>query len=400
MLFVGRILSAFCAIGAFVSQFAAPATAEERIGIGVIAPLSGLFAPLGESLVQGARAAAERLNASHGIMDKRIEIISFDDAGSPPRAVEQARRAVESERLQFVIGHLTQATSVAASRVYAERKVLQIEPRGSRMPSDAPGGETLFNLCGAEGTSAEVAKKYLAKRFNADAVGIVGEDDNISRSVSSHLSDAFKKAGNKVVASESTDTKSILSGINRIEAQGAKAAIVNLLPNVSYTSKLTDVSNASTKIPVIVDVPASVTPGYVPLGGASSVSSWLFLLQEVDQSVGIAQPPPDLARFRAQSVYASNSFLLGYAGVQVIAKGAEEARSFDSIRVAAWLRSGRAAPTILGDVNFDGVGQGSISRFAIYGFGRGSLRPDGTEVTCDSGCPCKDGGCGCACPKK
>lgn len=400
MSFIGRMAFACSTIVVLGFQLAVPAAAEERIGIAVIAPLSGPLAKFGDSLVLGARAAATQLNASRGIMDKKIDIIVFDDGGAPSKALEQARRAVEADQIQFVIGHMTRETALATSRFYAQHKVLQIEPRGSRMPSDAPGGETLFNLCGADGTGAEVVKNYLAKQFKTNVTGTVSENDNISRSTSSRFADTFSKIGGRVVGSESADSRNIQSGINRVEGQGAGAAFVELVGDASYTSKLMDVSHVSAKVPVIVDVPPYVATGYVPSGVPSSTSSWLFLLQEVDQGVGITPPLPDVARLQNQSTYASNSFLFGYAAVQVVAKGAEEARSFEPDRIAAWLRSGRSTSTILGDVHFDGAGQGSISRFAIYGFGKGQLRPDGTEVHCDSGCPCKDGGCGCTCPKK
>ncbi|WP_454652353.1 ABC transporter substrate-binding protein [Bradyrhizobium liaoningense] len=397
MAFICRVLLVFCAVLFFPILLARPGGAEDRVRVAVIAPMSGPLATFGQSLLQGATAAATQLNASHGIMGRKIELITFDDGAQPPRAADAARRAVDGEKAQFIVGHMTQLTSMAAGRIYAERKVLQIEPRGSRLPSDSPGGDTLFNMCGADGTGAVVVKNYLERQFKTNLVGMVSEEDEYNRTKSSRLSDAFTKAGGKVIGSEATNGKDIQSGINRVESRGARAAIVDMAGDISFTSKLSNLRQFSPKIPVFVDVPADVPTGY--LAGMSPSPS-LYVLQEVDQSIGLTGKLSELAALQKQSTYLSNSFLFGYAAVEAIAKGAEQAHSFDPVQVAGWLRSGHPAPTILGNVSFDGKGQGSIQRFAIYGFGKGQFRPDGTEVTCDKGCACKDGGCGCECPKK
>jgi hypothetical protein len=127
--------------------------------------------------------------------------------------------------------------------------------------------------------------------------------------------------------------------------------------------------------------------------------SQMLLLQEVDLSVGATSPPAELNDLRKRGPFAVNSLLLGFAAVQVIAKGIGETHSNEVGVVSSWLR-GNASPTILGDVKFDKSGAGSIWRFAIYQYGAGGLRPDGTDVKCDTGCRCKDGGCGCNCSKK
>src|SRR6266851_6476193 len=74
MLAMGRVLPALFTLLNFYSCLATSANADDRIRIGVVAPLSGPLGLYGQSLVQGAKDAADRINASNGVLDKKIEI--------------------------------------------------------------------------------------------------------------------------------------------------------------------------------------------------------------------------------------------------------------------------------------------------------------------------------------
>jgi branched-chain amino acid transport system substrate-binding protein len=394
---MGRILSSFTVILSASLHFTIPAVAQESIRVGIVAPLSGPFGFYGEALVRGAKAATDNIG-SGGTLGRKLELVVLDDGGMPPNAAQHARTLVDAMGVRFVIGPLTRTTSLAAAPIYSERKILHLEPYGSRVPSDGPPASvSRFSLCGGENARGEVLKNYLTKQLKVNRVGVVGEEDDASRFAVSRLTEVLGKLGLDVVGSEASDSRSLQGSVNRVESRNAQAIVVQF-NNESYRSKLEDLSHVSTKLPIVLDVTPNVSAGYIPSAGVSNTSK-VFLLQEIDQGVGLAQPPSDLAAFRKASTHAGNSFLLGYAAVQVITKGIEGARSLESERVAEWLHSGQVSPTILGEVKFNKSGEASIPQFAIYGFGKGQLRPDGTEVSCDTGCPCKDGGCGCECKK-
>ncbi len=394
MLAMGRVLPALFTLLNFYSCLATSANADDRIRIGVVAPLSGPLGPYGQSLVQGAKDAADRINASNGVLDKKIEIVSFDDAGMQASATAEAHKVADSG-LRFVIGHLTRATSIAGAGIYSEKKILQIEPRASRLPSEGPAKENQFSLCGADAERGEVLSYYLTHQLKAHSVGTLSEDDSASRSLISGLGDILSKLGVQVKSSEASSMMDMQSALNRLHNSGPDAIVIRLLEDASYASKLAKMSKLSSKVPMIVDRASSSPVGDMPQPGTPQ----LLLLQEVDLSVGATSPPTELNDFRKRGPSAANTLLLGFVAVQVIAKGIGETHSVEPSAVSSWLRS-NASPTILGDVKFDNTGAGSIWRFAIYQYGAGQLRPDGTNVTCDKGCACKDGGCGCDCPKK
>src|SRR5699024_4134105 len=60
-----------------------PVSAEQTLRIAVIDTLSGPFAKEGDAMVRHLRFVAERLNADGGVLGKTIEIVPFDNKGSP-----------------------------------------------------------------------------------------------------------------------------------------------------------------------------------------------------------------------------------------------------------------------------------------------------------------------------
>src|SRR5215470_14488261 len=75
-----------------------PGATDNEIKIGNIMPYSG---PLSAYALIGRTQAAffNKINAEGGINGRKISFITYDDAFSPPKTVEQARKLVESDEV-------------------------------------------------------------------------------------------------------------------------------------------------------------------------------------------------------------------------------------------------------------------------------------------------------------
>src|SRR5476651_513531 len=78
---------------------------DTEIKIGNIMPYSGAASSYG---VTGKTEEAyfRKVNAEGGINGRKISFISYDDAYSPPKTVEQARKLVESDEVLFIFNPL------------------------------------------------------------------------------------------------------------------------------------------------------------------------------------------------------------------------------------------------------------------------------------------------------
>ena len=78
-----------------------PGASDTEIKIGNIMTYSGPASSYG---VIGKSEAAyfNKINAEGGINGRKIKFISYDDAYSPPKAIEQARKLVESDEVLLI----------------------------------------------------------------------------------------------------------------------------------------------------------------------------------------------------------------------------------------------------------------------------------------------------------
>src|SRR5437868_7463670 len=78
---------------------------DTEIKIGNIMPYSGPASAYG---VIGKTEAAyfNKINAEGGINGRKINFVSYDDAYTPPKTVEQARKLVESDEVLFIFNSL------------------------------------------------------------------------------------------------------------------------------------------------------------------------------------------------------------------------------------------------------------------------------------------------------
>src|SRR5262245_56970322 len=82
---------------------------DTEIRIGNIMPYSGPASAYGV-MGKAEEAYFNKVNAEGGINGRKIKFISYDDAYSPPKTVEQARKLVESDEVLLIFSSLGTST--------------------------------------------------------------------------------------------------------------------------------------------------------------------------------------------------------------------------------------------------------------------------------------------------
>src|SRR6195952_165426 len=97
---------------------------DTEIKIGNIMPYSGPASSYG---VIGKTEAAyfNMINAQGGVNGRKINFISYDDAYSPPKAIEQARKLVESDEVLLIFQPLGTPSNSAIQKYMNAKKVPQ-----------------------------------------------------------------------------------------------------------------------------------------------------------------------------------------------------------------------------------------------------------------------------------
>ena len=100
-----------------------PALAQDSIKIGFMYVLSGRGAVFGEVAKKGAELAIEKINSSGGVNGKNVVGIFEDDQGKPEIALELAKRFVQKDRVDAIIGIVTSSVAEAIAPLAAELKI-------------------------------------------------------------------------------------------------------------------------------------------------------------------------------------------------------------------------------------------------------------------------------------
>lgn len=99
-----------------------PGVSDTEVKIGQTMPYSGpasSFAAIGRSMA----AYFQKINSEGGVNGRKINLISLDDGYSPPKAVEQTRRLVESDEVLAIVGTFGSPTNFAIQKYLNVKKV-------------------------------------------------------------------------------------------------------------------------------------------------------------------------------------------------------------------------------------------------------------------------------------
>src|SRR6185295_1934232 len=113
---------------ALAVQSPIPARADAAKGdikIGNIAPYSGPASAY-SAFAKTEAAYMKMLNDKGGINGRKIQFISYDDAYSPPKAVEQARKLVEQDEVLAIFQAVGTPSNAAMMKYMNAKKVPQL----------------------------------------------------------------------------------------------------------------------------------------------------------------------------------------------------------------------------------------------------------------------------------
>ena len=97
------LIQGAAALGAFqaASPFIIQARGDTPIRIGMVDPLTGVYAAPAGNEVMGAKFAVTQINAKGGILGRRVELLAEDSANDVGTGVQKARKLIKTEYWLF-----------------------------------------------------------------------------------------------------------------------------------------------------------------------------------------------------------------------------------------------------------------------------------------------------------
>jgi branched-chain amino acid transport system substrate-binding protein len=220
---------AFAATGgtAFAQKKYDTGATDTEIKIGNIMPYSGPASAYGV-IGKTEEAYFKKINAEGGINGRKINFISYDDGYSPPKAVEQARKLVESDEALLVFNPLGTANNTAIQKYMNSKKVPQLfVATGATKFNDPKDFPWTMGWQPSYQSEAHIYAKYLMKEKPDAKIAVFYQNDDFGKDYLKGLKDALGAKASMITAEESYETSepTIDNHIVKLKATGADVFI-------------------------------------------------------------------------------------------------------------------------------------------------------------------------------
>src|SRR6202158_6014891 len=180
---------------------------EIEIKIGNIMPNSGPASAYGV-IGKTEEAYFRKINAEGGINGRKVNFISYDDGYNPPKAVEQARKLVESDEGLLVFNPLGTPSNSAIQKYLNAKKVPQLfVATGATKWNDPKDFPWTMGWQPNYQSESRIYAKYLLKKKPNAKIAILFQNDDYGKDYVKGLKDGLgAKAASMIVAEESYET--------------------------------------------------------------------------------------------------------------------------------------------------------------------------------------------------
>src|SRR6266404_2834171 len=199
---------------------------DTEIKIGNIMPYSGPASAYG---IIGKTEAAyfKKINDAGGINGRKINFISYDDAYSPPKTVEQARKLVESDEVLFIFNSLGTPPNSAIHKYMNSKKVPQLfVATGATKWNDPKEFPWTMGWQPNYQSETQIYAKYILKNHPNAKIAVLFQNDDYGKDYLKGLKDGLgAKAASMIVIEESYETTQPTIDSNIVKLKSTNADV-------------------------------------------------------------------------------------------------------------------------------------------------------------------------------
>jgi ABC-type branched-subunit amino acid transport system substrate-binding protein len=372
---------------------------DTDIKIGNIMPYSG---PASAYSVIGRMEAAyfRKVNEDGGINGRKINFISYDDAYSPPKTVEKARRLVEGDEVLFIFSPLGTPSNSAIRKYLNNKKVPQLfVVSGATKWNDPKHFPWTMGFQASYQSEARVYAKYILQEKPDAKIAVLYQNDDLGKDYLKGLKNSLgAKAASMIVAEESyeTATPTIDTHIVKLRSSGADVFFDVATPKFAAQA-IRKVALVGWKpLHLLVNASSSIAAVMKPAGFENSqgIISATSLKGATDPQWTDDQGVTDLLSFLKKylpDADPADSFVaLGYAisqtMVQVLRQCGDDLTRQNVMRQAASLKSFRSEILLPGiTIDTSPTDFAPISQFNLMRFERDRFKRFGDVIDGDVG---------------
>ncbi|MGB6443914.1 MAG: ABC transporter substrate-binding protein [Xanthobacteraceae bacterium] len=344
------LLKAGLAIGALqvAKPFVVESLADEPVKIGLDNPLTGTYAALGKNELIGAQLALAQINAKGGILGRQAQLLIEDStSGDAGTAVEKARKLIDRDQVNFILGNINSALAAAIANVAYEKGVFHVVPGGHTDPVTGTNCHwNVFRICNTTQMEANAVAASLIKDAGKKWYYIT-PDYAFGHTLQAGLEKAAAGLGGVKVGGDLTPLGTTDFSSYLIKAQASNPDViiflvagddaVNALKQAVQfgLDKKTHIAGAQQELEVLLGLPPEARTG-------TWVFEWYWNQPNVPHVVDFVA---DIRKASGGHVPTARTWF-GYAAVWTCALAAAQAKSLDAVKMAKAMQGFKLPPEV------------------------------------------------------
>jgi len=170
------------------------------------------------------KIAVDEINASGGILGRKIELLTRDTAGDPTKAVNFAQQLAFSDKVQFVIGPVNSGEGLAATPVLARAGIPNIVIGAIDELTNYEKYPRAFRVINTNFQWIDTANKYVLNTLKKNKIAVIADTSGYGTSSAKTAIELLEKAGVKPVYSVLIDPNKtdLTDELNKAKAAGAE----------------------------------------------------------------------------------------------------------------------------------------------------------------------------------
>ncbi|MGO7385156.1 ABC transporter substrate-binding protein [Rhizobium ruizarguesonis] len=206
--------------------------ADGTIKLGLVAPMSGPNARYGAFSMHGAELAVKDINDAGGIDGMKIELLNADSQGTPVEGVSAARRLIDQDGVDFIIGDVSSSVTLAIQPVAEDAEVLLLNAASSNpkitYQAGVGGFRWTYRNYPTDENRALIVAKYAAEQRGFTKFAVLSVDSDYGRSAITFTKKYLPDFKGEILSEDyykegEVDFRSVLA---KIRDNGAQAIIM------------------------------------------------------------------------------------------------------------------------------------------------------------------------------
>ena len=363
-----RIAGLLIALAAVILTGCGGGDGDTTTPIAIVGPITGQYASFGAQMKNGGDMAVADINDAGGVLGKKLDLSTGDDACDPKQAVAVANQ-MTGAGVKLVAGHYCSGSSIPASKVYAESDMVQISPASTNPTlTDDRAGPNIYRVCGRDDQQGGVAGKYLASHLGDKKIAFVQDKTAYGKGLADETKKAMNAAGKQeemyeAITAGEKDYSALVSKL--------KQANIDLVYFGGYHTEagliIRQMRDQGLQT-ILMGGDALITQEFWSITGDAGEGTLMTFSPDPRKNPAAAEV---VKRFKDKGIEPEGYVLYTYAALQAWKQAAEKAKSVERDEIVKALND-TEFDTVVGKFKFNEKGDPNLPPYAVYRWSNGT----------------------------